>query len=90
MNGDYAIVGTYKVAHSAAHACMDRVCTLVYAVVNGKQIAWLFLQADGYLYGPFPMDSKLNSTNRANRSTPTAEGALFLIPEDYPGQIFYT
>jgi hypothetical protein len=90
MNGDYAIVGTYKIAHSTAHTGMDRVCTLVYAVVNGKQIAGLFLKADGYLYGPLPVNSQLNCTNRANCSTPTAEGALFLIPEDYPGQIFYT
>jgi hypothetical protein len=88
MDGNYTIIGTYKVAHSTSHAGMDRVCTLVDTMVNTEKIAWFFLQTYGNLNGPLPVDTQLYCTNRADRRTPATEGAFILVPEDYPWQIF--
>jgi hypothetical protein len=68
---------------------MYRVCTLVDAVVNGKQIAGLFLQADSDLNGALPVNTQLYCTDGTDRRTPAAKGAFILLPKDYPRQIFY-
>jgi hypothetical protein len=85
-----AIVGAYKIAHSAAHAGMYRVSTLVDTMVNTKQVARFFLQTYEDVDSPLPVDTQLNCTNRTNGRTPATKGALFFIPEDYPRKIFYT
>jgi hypothetical protein len=90
VSGYNAIVGAYKIAHSAAHAGMDWVSTLVDTVINSKQIARLFLQPYGDIDRPLPVDTQLNCPNRADGRTPAAEGALFSIPQDNPRKIFYT
>jgi hypothetical protein len=57
MDGYYTVVWTYEVAHSAAHAGVDRVSALVDTMVNAEQIARLLIQADIDLKGPLPVDT---------------------------------
>jgi hypothetical protein len=90
VSGYNAIVGAHKIAHSASHAGMDRVSTLVDTMVNTKQVASFFLQPYGDADSPLPVDTQLNGTNRADGRAPAAEGALFFIPQDNPRKIFYT
>ena len=92
VNGDNATVRTYEIAHSTSHARMDRIRLLVDAMVDGKQIAGLFLQAQAnrHLNDPLPVDAYFNCPHGADRSTSAAEGAFFFIPENDPGQIFLT
>jgi hypothetical protein len=75
-----AIVGAYKIAHSASHAGMDRVSALVDTVINSKQVARFFLQPYGDVDGPLSVDTQFDGTNRADSRAPATERALFFIP----------
>jgi hypothetical protein len=80
VSGYNAIVGAYKIAHSAAHAGMDGVSTLVDTMVNTKQVARFFLQPYGDVDSPLPVDTQLNGSNGTDGRTPATHGALFFIP----------
>jgi hypothetical protein len=57
------------------------------AMVDAVEVARLFLQADLHLDHPLTVDPQFNGLDGADRRAATAETALFLAPEDLPGQI---
>jgi hypothetical protein len=68
---------------------MGRIRPLVYAMVNGKNMAWFFRKIYVYLNHSFPVHAELYRPNRANSGAATAKGALFLVPENTPREIMF-
>jgi hypothetical protein len=84
------IIRADEIAHSAPDAGVSRICTLLNAVVNAVDVAWLIFQTDGNIHNPFPVNAQFNSSDGAYCRTAPTERTFLLTPENAPGKIFCT
>jgi hypothetical protein len=89
-DGPNSTVGTYEITHATADTGMGRIGPLIDAVIDRKDIARLFREADCGLDDAFAVDAQFDGPDRAHGSATATEGACLLIPEDLPGKIAFT
>jgi hypothetical protein len=81
------LVGADHIAHPAADTGEGRFGPLADAMIDAEQAGRFFRQTHGNLEGAHSEDSRFDGPDRTDRRATSAEGTLFLTPDNLPGQI---
>jgi hypothetical protein len=87
VHRENGVIGADQVAHAAADAGVGRIGALADPVVDAEDVRGLFRQPQRHVEDPLAVDAQLDRLHRADGGAAAAEGALFLAPEELPGQV---
>jgi hypothetical protein len=82
-----AVIRAHLIAHGASHTGVSGIGFLPNALKDLKDAGGRLIETQSSLDSAFAIDAQFYGIDRANRSTPTAKGALVFVPVDLPGQV---